>query len=112
MTEPGIGTEGCDDMPVKLRDWLGGCVDREGFVETLRTEIRRRIEDGRFEMGRTDIEQIGRKARMSPEEAANHFMDIRGRVWEGDVVPRSGRGWAGVTFDREWFWRQHGIRPL
>jgi hypothetical protein len=87
-------------------------VDREGFVETLRTEIRRRIEDGRFEMGRTDIEQIGRKARMSPEEAANHFMNIRGRVWEGDVVPRSGRDWVGVTFDREWFWQQRGIRPL
>jgi hypothetical protein len=99
-------------MPVKLRDWLGGCVDREGFVETLRTEIRRRIEDGRFDMGRTDIEQIGRKSRMSPEEAANHFMDIRGRVWEGNVVPRSDRRWAEVTFDREWFWQQHGIRPL
>jgi hypothetical protein len=99
-------------MPVKLRDWLGGCVDREGFVETLRTEIRRRIEDGRFDMGRTDIEQIGRKSRMSPEEAANHFMDIRGRVWEGNVVPRSDQRWAEVTFDREWFWQQHGIRPL
>lgn len=87
-------------------------MDREVFDESLRNEISRRIEDGRFGMGRIDIEQIGKKARMSPEEAANHFMALRGRVWEGDIVPQSDRHWSGVTFDRKWFWRQYGIRPL
>lgn len=87
-------------------------MDREVFVETLRNEISRRIEDDRFDMDRTDIEQIGKKARMSPEEAAKQFMDTRGRVWEGDVFPLSDERWARVIFDREWFWRQHGIRPL
>ena len=110
--EPGVGTEGCNGTLVKSCDWLGGCVDQEVFVETLRNEISRRIEDDRFDMDRTDIEQIGKKARMNPEEAAKQFMDTRGQVWEGYVFPRSDGRWAGVIFDREWFWLQHGIRPL
>jgi hypothetical protein len=87
-------------------------VDQEGFVKALRAKIKHRIEDGYLDMSRPDIVQIGRKVQMSPDEAADYFMDVRGQVWEGDVIPRSGLPWTGVTFDPEWFWQQHGIRPL
>lgn len=87
-------------------------MDREGFVKAIQAKIKHRIENGYSDMSRLDVEQIGRKVQMSPDEAADCFMDVRGRVWEGKVVPRSDRSWTGVTFDPEWLWRQYGIRPL
>jgi hypothetical protein len=85
---------------------------QEEFVEALRAEIGRRIEEGQLHIGRKDVERIGREARMSPDEAAERFMDTRGQEWEGDIVPNSDRRWTRVSFDREWFWQRHGIRPL
>jgi hypothetical protein len=85
---------------------------QEEFVEALRAEIGRRIEEGQLHIGRKDVERIGREARMSPDEAAERFMDTRGQEWEGDIVPTSVRRWTRVSFDREWFWQRHGIRPL
>jgi hypothetical protein len=85
---------------------------QEAFVEALRAEIGRRIEEGQLYIGRQDVERIGREARMSPDEAAERFMDTRDQEWEGDVVPNSDRRWTRVSFDREWFWQRHGIRPL
>jgi hypothetical protein len=85
---------------------------QEQFVEVLRAEIGRRIEEGQLYMSRQDVERIGREARMSPDEAAKRFIDTRGQEWEGDVVPNAARRWTRVCFDPEWFWQRHGIRPL
>jgi hypothetical protein len=90
-----------------------GDMDHQRFVSNLKTEIKRRIESGRLEMSRSDIEQIGKNVQMSPDEAAEYFMDVRGQVWEGEVVPSySEHPWTEVSFDPEWFWQRHGIRPL
>jgi hypothetical protein len=53
-------------------------VDQEGFVKALRAKIRHRIEDGYLDMSRPDIVQIGRKVQMSPDEAADYFMNGSG----------------------------------
>jgi hypothetical protein len=90
-----------------------GDMDQQRFVSNLKTEIKRRIESGRLIMSRSDIEQIGTKVQMSPDEAAECFMDVQGQVWEGEVVSsNSEHPWTGVVFDPEWFWQRHGIRPL
>jgi hypothetical protein len=52
---------------------------QEKFVEALRVEIGRRIEEGQLYISRQDVERIGREARMSPDEAAERFIDIRGQ---------------------------------
>jgi hypothetical protein len=39
---------------------------QEKFVEALRVEIGRRIEEGQLYISRRDVERIGREARMSP----------------------------------------------
>jgi hypothetical protein len=97
---------------VEAYDYRGD-MDRQRFVSNLKTEIERRIESGRLNMSRLDVEQIGRKVQMSPDEAAEHFMDIRGQVWEGEIVSSyPQRHWTGVAFDPEWFWQRHSIRPL
>jgi hypothetical protein len=85
---------------------------QEKSVEALRVEIGRRIEEGQLYISRQDVERIGREARMSPDEAAERFIGIRGQEWEGDVVSNSDRRWTRVSFDPEGFWQQHGIRPL
>jgi hypothetical protein len=89
-----------------------GDMDQQRFVSNLKTEIKRRIESGRLDMSRSDIEQIGKNVQISPDEAAECFMDVRGQVWEGEVIPHSDHTWTGIAFDPEWLWQRHGIRPL
>ena len=98
---------------------MAGIPDRRRFREDVEAEIIRRVsrrDNGHgTRISRNEIEDMGERAGMVRQEAAQAFMDLAGDVWAGWVLPESGHEryvmaptkglprWVAVVFNIRWF---------
>ena len=92
---------------------------RRRFRGDVEAEIVRRVSrrgtGQSTRISRKEIEDMGERAGMVREEAAQAFIDLAGEVWAGWVLPESGperyvmdptKGlprWCAVVFNIRWF---------
>ncbi len=98
---------------------MAGIPARRRFREDVQAEVIRRVsrrDSGHgARMSRNEIEDLGERAGMVRQEAAQAFVDLAGDVWAGWVLPESGseryvmaptKGlphWFAVVFNTRWF---------
>ena len=98
---------------------MAGIPARRRFREDVQAEVIRRVsrrDNGQCtRISRNEIEDIGERAGMVRQEAAQAFIDLAGDVWAGWVLPESGseryvmaptKGlphWFAVVFNIRWF---------
>jgi hypothetical protein len=65
------------------------------FTEALMHELARLWREGERRIDRTQVEEIGERYDVDPDEASRAFVDSRGTLWEGELVEDDGEsGWA------------------
>jgi hypothetical protein len=65
----------------------------------MRKELRDMLHDGPTHVNREDIENIGSRVDLSPEEAAKLFQNLKGVAWRGDYITSDERGWIGAWIE-------------
>ena len=67
------------------------------FTEALMHELARLWREGERRIDRTQVEEIGERYDVDPDEASRAFVDSRGTLWEGEIVEDDGEsGWAAA----------------
>ncbi len=67
------------------------------FTEALMHELARLWREGERRIDRTQVEEIGERYDVDPDEASRAFVDSRGTLWEGELVEDDGEsGWAAA----------------
>ena len=86
------------------------------FVGAIEAEILRRMRvEGNYYISRTEVEDIGERAGMSPVAASHVFLLQAGSLWAGELIPEEGDrlplyaprtsvpAWTAVVLDPGWF---------
>ena len=67
------------------------------FTEALMHELARLWREGERRIDRTQVEEIGERYDVDPDEASRAFVDSRGTLWEGELVEDDGESsWAAA----------------
>ena len=67
------------------------------FTEALMHELARLWREGERRIDRTQVEEIGERYDVDPDEASRAFVDSRGTLWEGELIEDDGgSGWAAA----------------
>ena len=81
---------------------------RSQFSRNLQTEILRLLNEQHPHITREEVEEIGRRSGMLPEEAGQEFLRLRGQVWAGTTRRSrdSEYSWDIAHLDVYWFQRR------
>ena len=67
-----------------------GMKQHNEFTEALMHELARLWREGERRINRTQVEEIGERYDVDPDEASRAFVDSRGTLWEGELVEDDG----------------------
>jgi hypothetical protein len=71
------------------------------FEEALRNIVAKLQREGKDRIDRTDIEELGQRYDLDPEEARKLFVESEGNVWKGQLVESEGEpGWEAAVLER------------
>ena len=86
-------------------------VNRLRLRTAIEAEIMRRVRELDDHMTREEVERIGAREGVAPEEAVQMFLSLKGATWEGwlgklgELHEASPADWDYVRFDPAWFER-------
>ncbi len=74
-----------------------GMKQHNEFTEALMHELARLWREGERHIDRTQVEEIGERYDVDPDEASRAFVGFKGTLWEGKLVEDDGEsGWAAA----------------